>query len=697
MSNRLVAKDLFLSEEDTMEALYLSQSSQDSTCALELQPSGGNFLPPSSVPIPPTNWLKCFLCQSDKSENLRDPMRNPRANDEMPYKSLAEKLLEFDKIGKVPFKIDVKKLNEGPGLLTTLITNKALYHHSCYANCSSSRLKREQEKDSKRQKRSLFENEENKENAHTPSPVKLPRCDPAIAHDRALQHVLQFMNDSRSSLKDSAPVFYLPDISNKYSEKMKEMGFQYDVHTTRLKDRLLAANPSLEAAGSQGKEIIITFKNDVDSVIRRLSSNDFQGLSVDPSVAIAAGVIREDIFAQEKYDWQDISKEAQYSCVPKSLRLLLKILLNGPTPETDIDVFDPIVNSLSQIIRYHTVKRKRASERTRRHDRSKECPVPVYMGLKLYAETRQKKMVENAHKMGVSISYDRVQDIIIDIANRNAAHYEAQGVVCPPSMKKNVFTTAAADNFDHNTSSTTAAGSFHGTAISLLQHPTTTQTEPSWQPLPSVSTGKTVTPLPKDFSDVQPCFLNPKDAKFASPPIGEVERCCSESPFQQELEWLESVAVGGSGAVNWSTHHGAQERGRVRVITPAAILPLFKEHASTARMMLHAMKVARAAIFFLNPSQTAVLTVDQPLYAICRALQLLLDADLELGEKNLMIMMGGLHIEMCILRCLGQWAEGSGWTKLLTEARILTEGRAESVLKGSHVTRTRYAHEKIYP
>ena len=33
------------------------------------------------------------------------------------------------------------------------------------------------------------------------------------------------------------------------------------------------------------------------------------------------------------------------------------------------------------------------------------------------------------------------------------------------------FTTAAIDNIDHNPSSTTAKESFHGTGISLLQHP----------------------------------------------------------------------------------------------------------------------------------------------------------------------------------------------------------------------------------
>ena len=48
--------------------------------------------------------------------------------------------------------------------------------------------------------------------------------------------------------------------------------------------------------------------------------------------------------------------------------------------------------------------------------------------------------------------------------------YELENVVCPPTMRGNLFTTVAVDNINHNSSSTTAKHSFHGTNISLLQH-----------------------------------------------------------------------------------------------------------------------------------------------------------------------------------------------------------------------------------
>ena len=45
---------------------------------------------------------------------------------------------------------------------------------------------------------------------------------------------------------------------------------------------------------------------------------------------------------------------------------------------------------------------------------------------------------------------------------------------------------------------------------------------------------------------------------------------------------------------------------------------------------------------------------------------------------------------MNLLKLLGDWL--GGWDAALVPACIATTGRAESIEKGSHVTRTRYAH-----
>ena len=64
-----------------------------------------------------------------------------------------------------------------------------------------------------------------------------------------------------------------------------------------------------------------------------------------------------------------------------------------------------------------------------------------------------------------------------------------------------------------------------------------------------------------------------------------------------------------------------------------------------------------------------------------------------MGEDKLVIMLGGLHIELAVLKAIGSWLSGSGWTKAVAKAGITSAGRAESLVTSTHITRTRYAHQ----
>ena len=94
------------------------------------------------------------------------------------------------------------------------------------------------------------------------------------------------------------------------------------------------------------------------------------------------------------------------------------------------------------------------------------------MGLSIFAKTRKKSLVEMLHEHGICISYDRVQEISAQLGNATVSKYVEEGVVCPPVLRKGLFTTAVMDKIDHNASATTATTYFHGTSISMFQHPT---------------------------------------------------------------------------------------------------------------------------------------------------------------------------------------------------------------------------------
>jgi hypothetical protein len=54
-------------------------------------------------------------------------------------------------------------------------------------------------------------------------------------------------------------------------------------------------------------------------------------------------------------------------------------------------------------------------------------------------------------------------------------------------------------------------------------------------------------------------------------------------------------------------------------------------------------------------------------------------------------MLGPLHIEMALLKTIGDYLEDSGWTSAVVAAGIASTGRGEAMLPASHVVRSRHA------
>ena len=72
------------------------------------------------------------------------------------------------------------------------------------------------------------------------------------------------------------------------------------------------------------------------------------------------------------------------------------------------------------------------------------------------------------HHLGLSVSYNRVLQVENLLAIAVCEDIKNKGVVCPAQLHKGLFTIGALDNLDHNSSNTTAKGSFHGTGMMQL-------------------------------------------------------------------------------------------------------------------------------------------------------------------------------------------------------------------------------------
>ena len=64
--------------------------------------------------------------------------------------------------------------------------------------------------------------------------------------------------------------------------------------------------------------------------------------------------------------------------------------------------------------------------------------------------------------------------------------------------------------------------------------------------------------------------------------------------------------------------YNAVKFGQVAAITPSMMFPLFREPAHSPMMIYHGMNVIIAVSNHLNPGQTPIMTVDQPLFTLAK-------------------------------------------------------------------------------
>ncbi|KAJ8037918.1 hypothetical protein HOLleu_18860 [Holothuria leucospilota] len=126
-------------------------------------------------------------------------------------------------------------------------------------------------------------------------------------------------------------------------------------------------------------------------------------------------------------------------------------------------------------------------------------------------------------------------------------------------------------------------------------------------------------------------------------------------------------------------------------VAPTSLLPPFHDKAHSVAMIRHLMDIVKTAVGVLNPGQIPALTCNQPLYTLTKQIQW--SWPTRYGEDRFIVMFGGLQIEMASLKVLGDLLEGSDWTGALVQAGVYTSGPADSFLKASHVTGTKWAQQ----
>lgn len=330
----------------------------------------------------------------------------------------------------------------------------------------------------------------------------------------ALAELISYIEDLRAS--GNLSVLKLADLTKLYTKRLELLGLKLSgrVHSTDLKNRILSNLPDLQAY-KKGRDTFLAFDEEIGSVLKIVSKKD----SDDEAVILsqAAKIVRRDM-AEIKHVFDGkFPTSCQKEAVPESLLCLVSMVLRGSNIKTNSDGASLTQDSLtiSQLLQYNcTLRRKDKQQTTQSHTRTRQPPLPIYVGLLVHAKTRMKGLVEKLSDLGLSIPYSRVLEISTNLGNHMISQFSEDEIVCPANMKYNIFTTAAVDNIDHNPSSATAVDSLHGTAISLFQHPSSEQEGEPRQfttEYNAIKNEKKLLSLPETYANVPPVILPKND------------------------------------------------------------------------------------------------------------------------------------------------------------------------------------------
>ena len=281
------------------------------------------------------------------------------------------------------------------------------------------------------------------------------------------------------------------------------------------------------------------------------------------------------------------------------------------------------VSTITQLMVFNAVKRRKEnsdSSSVSRHNPDREAVLPLYLGLLIHNKTRKRELIDTLYANGLSVSYARVLQFSTDEANHVIDRFDQEGLVCPRNL----------DNLDHNTSSTASNDAFHGTAISITQHLTNENCGVQIPQLQESDTqgSKTIKPLPVSYSIVPPISLPgniipPTCEGLVIPPSSHIDDDDSKMHWLVKVNEAITNVTGDDQAIkdiSWSAYFASIQEFVPKPPAIVALLPLFRDSAHTITMVKHGMDIIKIQKIttHVNPGQTPILTVDQPLFAIAK-------------------------------------------------------------------------------
>ncbi|KAJ8046458.1 hypothetical protein HOLleu_05132 [Holothuria leucospilota] len=226
------------------------------------------------------------------------------------------------------------------------------------------------------------------------------------AYPLAFSELVIYIVESKSN-SGGPTVFRLAELVNLYRQRLEQLGVDApDVNSTRLKDKLLAELPELQAH-KQGRDVLLAFQEDIGVALSQ--SSDYSEAMI---LAKAAKILRRHMLDHKSTFDGTFHERCIEEAIPRSLLQFVGMVEHGADIKSQFRFGAPKTDlAIVQLLLYNCFARYKEGKTTHRHSKDRETPFPVYMGMYVFAKTRKKSLVELLHEHGISVSYDRVLEI----------------------------------------------------------------------------------------------------------------------------------------------------------------------------------------------------------------------------------------------------------------------------------------------
>ena len=131
--------------------------------------------------------------------------------------------------------------------------------------------------------------------------------------------------------------------------------------------------------------------------------------------------------------------DCQKDAVLPFLLALVNMILDGSNIKHQTEQTETTTTSAALSI-YQLKHARKDSTGSAYHNQCRETLLPLYLSMKIYAETRSRRLVDTLHTLGMCVSYDRLLQLYSDVSNGTCQRFLIEDAVCPSKLRQNLLT-----------------------------------------------------------------------------------------------------------------------------------------------------------------------------------------------------------------------------------------------------------------